>query len=444
MNTNGLTGANSEAIGVSVSAAYDGTGVGDRTITVTYTLTADGVDLGNYTFQNEDDKTLTRTGSTVTDTADGKITARPVVIVLNEQTKVYDGTDDVALTGTVKITGVTDDPGSGVVDGETLTATLADGASGTASRADVGDDLTVTVNTDQIRLDGDTKGNYSFTVSSPVLTITHRPVTIQIGSDTGVYGETPDLSGVNLEDITPVTPENSNSGMVENEDPNTLFGKQLTVDKDGDAKLTVNGGPNGDGKYAITATDGRIGNYNVTFEPGTYTVTQRPVTIVIQNAGSLYGQEISSADLEYEEKTDSGTYSILDVDSLTITLSTTATAGSGAGAYAITGEASGADLANYAVTFQGETPWESSSTDDTPSDASRGTYTVGKATLGLTFDSDPLFVPYGDSRTNGMTLVKPGLSPGEYRVYGADGAFLALCRARGGKLTTVKSFFEVP
>ena len=45
---------------------------------------------------------------------------------------------------------------------------------------------------------------------------------------------------------------------------------------------------------------------------------------------------------------------------------------------------------------------------------------------------------------NGMTLVKPGLSPGEYRVYGADGAFLALCRARGGKLTTVKSFFEVP
>lgn len=44
---------------------------------------------------------------------------------------------------------------------------------------------------------------------------------------------------------------------------------------------------------------------------------------------------------------------------------------------------------------------------------------------------------------NGMTLVKPGVSPGEYRVYGAEGEFLALCRARGGKLTTVKSFFSV-
>lgn len=44
---------------------------------------------------------------------------------------------------------------------------------------------------------------------------------------------------------------------------------------------------------------------------------------------------------------------------------------------------------------------------------------------------------------NGMTAVFPDLAPGEYRVYGRDGAFLALCRAQGGKLTTIKSFFEV-
>ena len=44
---------------------------------------------------------------------------------------------------------------------------------------------------------------------------------------------------------------------------------------------------------------------------------------------------------------------------------------------------------------------------------------------------------------NGMTLVMPQLTPGQYRVYGADGAFLALCRAEQGKLVTVKSFFEV-
>ena len=44
---------------------------------------------------------------------------------------------------------------------------------------------------------------------------------------------------------------------------------------------------------------------------------------------------------------------------------------------------------------------------------------------------------------NGMTVVWPQAKPGEYRVYGADNAFLALCRAEDGKLFTVKSFFEV-
>ena len=44
---------------------------------------------------------------------------------------------------------------------------------------------------------------------------------------------------------------------------------------------------------------------------------------------------------------------------------------------------------------------------------------------------------------NGMTAVLPELAPGEYRVYSKDGAFLALCLARDGKLFTIKSFFEV-
>lgn len=46
---------------------------------------------------------------------------------------------------------------------------------------------------------------------------------------------------------------------------------------------------------------------------------------------------------------------------------------------------------------------------------------------------------------NGMKLKRPmaGLAPGEYRVYGAGGEFLALSRWDGGTLTTVKSFFQV-
>ena len=44
---------------------------------------------------------------------------------------------------------------------------------------------------------------------------------------------------------------------------------------------------------------------------------------------------------------------------------------------------------------------------------------------------------------NGMALHAPKLSPGEYRVYGSDKTFLALCRAEKGKLVTIKNFFEV-
>ena len=44
---------------------------------------------------------------------------------------------------------------------------------------------------------------------------------------------------------------------------------------------------------------------------------------------------------------------------------------------------------------------------------------------------------------NGMTAVMPSLTSGEYRVYSRNREFLALCRAEGGKLTTIKSFFEV-
>jgi len=44
---------------------------------------------------------------------------------------------------------------------------------------------------------------------------------------------------------------------------------------------------------------------------------------------------------------------------------------------------------------------------------------------------------------NGMIAVLPHLDSGEYRTYAIGGEFLALCRARGGKLFTIKSFFEV-
>ena len=58
----------------------------------------------------------------------------------------------------------------------------------------------------------------------------------------------------------------------------------------------------------------------------------------------------------------------------------------------------------------------------------------------------PILTLSGKAETmlrNGMRLPMPRLSPGEYRVYGEDSSFLALCRAQDGLLITTKSFFAV-
>ncbi len=63
------------------------------------------------------------------------------------------------------------------------------------------------------------------------------------------------------------------------------------------------------------------------------------------------------------------------------------------------------------------------------------------------FSGRPVLIlqPDGERKLrNGMTLHLPKAPPdGEYRVYGTDGSFLALCRCEGKVLHTIKSFFEV-
>ena len=59
-------------------------------------------------------------------------------------------------------------------------------------------------------------------------------------------------------------------------------------------------------------------------------------------------------------------------------------------------------------------------------------------------DRPALTLPAGAEKKvrNGVPVSLPRLADGEYRVYAPDGTFLALSRARGGTLTTVRSFFE--
>jgi tRNA pseudouridine55 synthase len=68
----------------------------------------------------------------------------------------------------------------------------------------------------------------------------------------------------------------------------------------------------------------------------------------------------------------------------------------------------------------------------------RGTDTLFGDRPAITVDGDDV-----KKLRNGAAFSVSGASDGEYRVYGADGGFLALCRCDGGTLLTVRSFFEV-
>ncbi|MCI9365928.1 MAG: hypothetical protein HFJ54_05100, partial [Clostridia bacterium] len=97
------------------------------------------------------------------------------------------------------------------------------------------------------------------------------------------------------------------------------------------------------GTYTITAA-GEVeqGNYEVTFEEGTFTINVRPVTVTIDNKTSAYKEEIVTLTSSVTEGT------VVDGDNLGIKLTTTATNTSVVGIYEIVGTAGNT---NYDITF---------------------------------------------------------------------------------------------
>jgi hypothetical protein len=95
------------------------------------------------------------------------------------------------------------------------------------------------------------------------------------------------------------------------------------------------------GTYAITATPAgtALGNYSVTINNGTLTVTKTVLTVTVNNATRKYGAA---------DPTFTGTISgLLNGDTVTATYSSTDTITSPVGTYTITATLSGAALANY-------------------------------------------------------------------------------------------------
>ena len=361
------------------TASYDKADAGDRTITISYTLS--GADLSNYTYG----------GNAIPDngqievTEEGKITPKEITVTILNKEKVYDGEAPVA--GSTQTTDWTVEEGA-IVNNDNLGVTL------TVEESEAAVDtyhITGKVNNsnyDVTFAGEDSQNNYG------VYTVTARPISVQIGDASGIYGDAPDMScGENKIELTDTTDDGN--GIVADENIYTvLTGLTLTTTADNTSDVGSN--------YTISAKSGnnQYGNYQVTFTNGTYTVKQRPVTITIADKSSAYGCELERLTSSDAYTGDANKDGIVNEDNLGIQLTTTASASANVGSYPISGKADNEVVAaNYAITWVGENGGWSES-DQSTADSTKATYTITKASLTIAFTNESVNVSMGGTIDN--------------------------------------------
>ena len=387
----GLTGQQKgESITVSVtSAVYDQAIVGERSITITYAITAaEGVSLNNYKVSIAGAEAKDAQTS-MTETVTAKITRAPVTVTINNQTAVYDGTTpDVA-----QVQGTNWE----VTEGKIFELT-----------PDTPDELGITLSIPDNAKNAGTydingrasNGNYAVTFAgedggtSGKFTITPREIAVTIGSASGIYGDTPNLSSVTLTGTNMVSGESTE-----------LFRDLISTTATNTSDV---------GEYDITADNGIHGNYNITFTSGTYTVEKRPITITIADKSSAYGCELAKLGWKDAYTGDDSKSGIVNDDNLGIVLTTDAPADADTGSYPITGTASGEKTSNYTIT------WAGSWNQEDENKGTAGTYTITKATLTIAFTRSTFNVSMGNLVDNPLKYINSSNSDEELSGKPAD------------------------
>jgi hypothetical protein len=248
--------------------------------------------LGNYT--------VTSTNGTLT------VTAAPLSVAAGNATRLY-GDPNPAFAGTI----------TGIKNGDNITATYSTTADPTSP---VGTYTIVPALVDPTNK----LGNYTVTSTNGTLTITQAPLTVNVDNLSRVYGDpNPTLTG------TIVGIKN---------------GDNITATYSTTATQT-----SPVGTYPITATlndpTAKLGNYSVTTNNGTLTITAAPLTVTAANASRVYGDPNPAF---------TGTIvGIKNGDNITATYSSTSVATDPVGTYAIVPALSDPTnkLGNYSVTI---------------------------------------------------------------------------------------------
>jgi hypothetical protein len=295
--------------------------------TTTCNAPSSGLPVGTYTvtFSYTGDSNYAPASSTVILT----VTPAPLTVTVNNASRVY-GAANPTFTGT--LTGVL--PGDTVLVSYSTTATVL---------SPVGNySIVATLSA----AGGTNLANYAITNTPGTLAITQAPLTINVNNATRQYGQTnPSFTG-------------TASG--------TLNGDTFTITYSTTATVTS---PVGTYPINATVSGPSSGNYLVTVNSGTLTVTPAPLTVTVGNATRPYG----AANPAFTS-TVSGA---LNGDTFTNDYSTTANVTSPVGTYPIYDVVGGPAASNYTVQI-------------TP-----GTLTITTAAIALNVTANNATRPYG-------------------------------------------------
>jgi MBG domain (YGX type)/YDG domain/Bacterial Ig-like domain (group 3) len=303
----GVVGDNVVSVAPGV-ATYNTADVGTgETVTVTG-LTLAGADASNFVLAN----------GTVSAPV-GAITPAPLAVSgITASNKIYDGT----TSATINTSGATI---SGVLDSDDVSL-VTSGAVGRFASKNVGPGMTVLVS--GLTLTGTDAGNY--TVSPPpeaTASITPAPLTVTASPATMTYGGA-------LPTLTDTV-----TGLVGADTVSSALTGALVTTATSSAPV---------GKYPITqgtlaAVDG---NYTITFNPATLSITPALLTITANDVSKVYGAAVPALTASYSGFVNGNTAASLTTPP---TLTTPATSSSAIGTYAI--NVGGASSSNYTITY---------------------------------------------------------------------------------------------
>jgi sugar lactone lactonase YvrE len=280
-------------LGPSTTCSAPNSGLAVGTYTVTFSYTGDG----NYSSAN----------GTVLLT----VTPAPLTVTVNNASREY-GAPNPTFTGTL----------TGVVSGETVLVSYSTAATvlSPVGNYPIVATLTATGTTNL--------SNYTITNNPGTLTITQTPLTITVLDASRQYGQpNPPFSStthVTLNGVTQI---------------GTLNGDAVNITYSTAATVTS---PVGTYPINATVSGAPAENYLITVIPGTLTVTQAVLTVVVGNATRPYGAPNPTF-----TSTVSG---VLNGDTFTNTYSTPATITSPVGTYQINDLVGGPAAANYTIT----------------------------------------------------------------------------------------------